>query len=93
VFVHPASAMILDPKTAPVLCDAIVDLISRVMRPYLFRVTVVGKPPHAYRRVYSIAANTEDSAAMKGIELFVKEFSPAAPVREMATLAPRAKLA
>lgn len=60
---------------ALVLCDAIVDLISLVQRPYLFRVTVIGKPPHVARRVYEIAAKSDKDAAMLGIDLFVKEFS------------------
>lgn len=69
-------------------CDAIVDLISRVQRPYLFRVTVTGHPPYAYRRVYNVAADSDDSAAMKGLELFVGEFST--PVPGLVSLAPRA---
>lgn len=58
-----------------VLCHAVVDLISRRQRPYLFRVTVLGKPPHAFRRIYDIAAKSDDAAAHKGMDLFVKEFS------------------
>ncbi len=58
-----------------VLCDAVVDLLSRVQRPYLFRVTVTGLPPHAVTRVYEIAAKSDNIAAMSGIERFVKEMS------------------
>lgn len=62
-------------NAAHVLCDATVDLISRLQRPWLFRVTVVGKPPHMAKRVYEIAAKDDNTAAMTGIDLFVKEFS------------------
>jgi hypothetical protein len=58
-----------------VLCDATVDLISRVQRPYLFAVRVTGLPPHAYVRTYDIAAWSDDAAAAIGIDVFVKEFS------------------
>lgn len=82
--------MIVEPKHAAPMCDATVDLISLFHRPYLFRVNVVGKPPHEYSREYTVAADSDDSAAMKGIELFVKEFTTSAPIREMETLAPKA---
>lgn len=65
---------IIKGNEARVLCDAIVDLISKVQRPWLFRVTVTGLPPHVATRIYEISANTDDRAAMKGIQLFVKEF-------------------
>ena len=57
-----------------VLCDAWVSLIARHQRPYLFLVTVTGLPPHAATRRYTIAAESDNAAAMKGISLFVKEF-------------------
>jgi hypothetical protein len=57
-----------------VLCDAVVDLISKVQRPYLFKVTVTGLPPHVATRIYEISAKRDDLAAMKGLSLFVKEF-------------------
>lgn len=57
-----------------VLCNAVVDLISRRQRPYLFLVTVTGLPPHVATRRYTIDAKDDNSAAMKGIGLFVKEF-------------------
>lgn len=66
---------IVKPSACLVRCDAIVDLISRAQRPFLFRVSVTGKPPHAHKRVYDIAANTDDAAAMKGLDLFQKEMS------------------
>jgi hypothetical protein len=56
-----------------VLCQATVDLISRVQRPYWFKVTVTGQPPHAITRVYDIAASSDDAAARLGIDTFVKE--------------------
>jgi len=56
-----------------VLCDATVELISRRQRPYLFEVTVTGLPPHVATRKYTIAAKDDNSAAMKGLQLFVKE--------------------
>lgn len=58
-----------------VLCGAVVDLISRRQRPYLFRVTVTGQPPHAVRRIYDIAAHDDNGAAQKGLDLFVHEMS------------------
>lgn len=58
-----------------VLCSATLDLISRRQRPYLFRVTVTGQPPHAVKRTYDIAGNTEDAAAKVGISRFVHEMS------------------
>ena len=58
-----------------VLCDCIVDLISRVQRPYLWKVTVTGKPPHVITRIYEISAKTDDAAAHAGIERFVREVS------------------
>jgi hypothetical protein len=69
---------IIHGNAAQVLCDATVDLISKLQRPYLFKVTVTGLPPHAYTRVYEIAARNDDTAAMTGIRQFVKEMeSPA----------------
>ena len=56
-----------------VLCNATVDLISKVMRPYLFRVTVVGIPPHATTRVYDMYGKSDDEAAMKAIRQFEKD--------------------
>ena len=68
--------MIVTPSTATPRCTAVVDLLSRVHRPWLFLVTVTGEPPHTVRRQYRVAAPDDSSAAMKGLELFVKEFSP-----------------
>lgn len=66
---------IIRTQDAKVLCNAIVDLISRVQRPYLWKVTVTGIPPHAETRVYEIAAKDDNTAAMKGIEIFVEQMS------------------
>jgi hypothetical protein len=66
---------IVSVSDAPVICKCVVDLVSKKQRPFLFRVTVTGDPPHAYRRIYDITAISEDGAAMKGLDLFEKEFS------------------
>jgi hypothetical protein len=58
---------------ARVLCDATVELIHRHIRPYVFLVTVTGLPPHVAMRKYTIAAKDDNSAAMKGLSLFVEE--------------------
>jgi hypothetical protein len=83
--------MLLTPQSATPRCSCTVDLISKVMRPWLFRVTVTGEPPHAFVRVYPIAAPDDDSAAMKGLELFCAEFGPNIP--GVASAAPKARLA
>lgn len=84
---------ILDPQSCTPRCTAIVDLISRVFRPYLFEVTVTGEPPHSGVRKYRIAADSENSAAIKGLELYVKEWSAPGPLRLLTgTIAPKAKL-
>jgi len=85
-------AVVLTPSTAPPRATATVDLISRVQRPYLFRVIVTGEFPHNFIRRYTIAAPDEDAAAMKGLQLFVKAFQPAVIRDQAADLAPRAKL-
>jgi len=56
-----------------VRCKAIVELISRFQRPYLFRVTVKGEPPHAQYRVYKIAGWTDDVVAREGLKRFERE--------------------
>ena len=71
--------MILTPQSAVPRATATVDLLSKVMRPWLFRVTVTGEPPHAHTRVYPIAAPDDNSAAVKGLELFVLEFGRKMP--------------
>jgi hypothetical protein len=73
--INGAVKNILRGNEAHVLCDATVELISRRQRPYLFRVTVTGLPPHVTTRIYDIAAVSDDAAAHKGIDLFVKEMS------------------
>jgi hypothetical protein len=84
--------MVLTPETAPPRCTCTVDLISRVFRPYLFKVIVTGEPPHAHRVEYKISAPDENSAAMKGMQLFVREFLPYLVRQQLADLAPRARL-
>jgi len=81
-----ATAMLVKPENANPRCTATVDLISKIVRPYLFRVTVIGEPPHAHRREYFIRGPDDNACALKGLELFVKEFSTAAPIRNMAPI-------
>jgi hypothetical protein len=83
---------ILESKNATPRCQCVVDLVSRVQRPYLFLVTVWGEFPHCHTRKYHVAADTDDSAAKKGLELFVKEFSSPAVQIFSGTIAPKAKL-
>lgn len=83
--------MLLTPETAVPRCTCTVDLISSVIRPYLFRVVVTGEPPHAHRRVYTISADSDDSAAIFSMEAFVAEFGPKIP--GVASAAPKARLA
>jgi len=64
---------LVKPDEARPLCQATVDLISRVYRPWLFRVTVCGLPPHAFTKVYEIQGASESDAAFAGIDRFVKE--------------------
>lgn len=66
---------LIRPRQSLVLADATVELMSKVQRPWLFKVTVVGKPPYAQRREYTIAAESDNSAAFKGLELFEKDMS------------------
>lgn len=84
--------MILTPKNAPPRCTCIVDLISKVFRPYLFEVTVTGEPPHKYRVKYKIQAPDEDSAAFKGMQLFTQHFLPWVVRQQVADVAPKAIL-
>jgi hypothetical protein len=71
---------IIDPKKCHVRCEATVDLMSKVFRPWLFKVTVTGSPPHIATRVYEIYGKSEDAAAMAGIDKFVKEMSQPLPL-------------
>jgi len=84
--------MLLTPELATPRCTCTVDLISKVMRPYLFRVTVVGEFPHAHREVYVIAADSDDSAALRGMELFVETYGRKMP-DGVVSAAPKARLA
>lgn len=58
-----------------VLAQVTLDLISRRQRPYLFRATVVGQPPHAYTRIYEVTGWHEDAAALKALEIFRQEMA------------------
>ena len=58
-----------------VLCSATMNLLSRVQRPYLWRVKVTGQPPHAVVRTYDIAGNDQNVVAQLAIGHFVKEMS------------------
>ena len=83
--------MILTLENATPRCKATVKLVSRSQRPYVFQVMVTGEFPHACRRVYPIAADSDDSAALKGMELFVHEFGRRVP--GVASVAPKARIA
>lgn len=83
--------MIVTLENATPRCKAAVRLVSRAQRPYVFQVTVTGEFPHARRRVYPIAADSDDSAALKGMELFVQEFGRQVP--GVASVTPKAKIA
>lgn len=72
---HPVKPTILNSADCIPRVDATVELISRVQRPYLFRVTCVGKPPHVAIRQYEIQGRAEWDAAKQGIDRFVREFS------------------
>ncbi len=56
-----------------VLCRAVVELVSRVQRPFLFRVTVVGQPPHAQKRIYELPALDDKDAAQTCMKRFERE--------------------
>ena len=84
--------MIETPQTATPRCTASVRLLSRVFRPYLFKVVITGEPPHPYRVTYKISAPDEDAAAVKGMQLFVNEFLPYIVRKQVADLSPKAKL-
>jgi hypothetical protein len=83
--------VILTLENATPRCKATVRLVSRWQRPYVFQVTVTGEFPHAHRRVYPIAADSDNSAALKGMELFVAEFGRQIP--GVASVCPKAKIA
>ncbi len=83
--------MLVKPENATPRCTATVDLVSKVMRPYLFMVRVQGEPPHAHRREYLIRGPDDNACALKGIDLFCREFTTAAPIRDMAEISPRAE--
>lgn len=82
---------VLTPQTATPRCRCIVDLLSKVQRPFLFLVTVFGEPPHSVIRKYHIRAPDDSSAAGRGLELFVNEFTPRHIGILTATNVPKAK--
>lgn len=82
--------MIQLPQSGTPRCTATVELLSRHQRPYLFSVTVTGEPPHAWARAYTIAADSDNSAAIKGMELFVDEVQKLPGV---GSIVPKARLA
>jgi|HubBroStandDraft_3_1064219.scaffolds.fasta_scaffold92588_2 hypothetical protein len=84
--------MLVDPKSAVPRCTCVVDLISKVMRPYLFRAVVTGEYPHAFREAYTIVADSDASAAMKAMELFCDKYGRQMPAG-VVSVVPRAKLA
>jgi hypothetical protein len=71
----PVKSPILAASDCIPRCDAVVDLISRVQRPYLFRVTVTGQPPHLATRRYEVTATAEWEAAREGMARFCREMS------------------
>ena len=58
-----------------VLANATIDVVEEptLEKDGLFKVTVWGRPPHDYTRVYEIAAKTDTIAAQQGINRFVEE--------------------
>jgi hypothetical protein len=68
-------SMIATNQNSLVLADATVELISKVYRPWLFRVTVTGKPPFKATRIYEIYGKSDSDAAFAGIARFEKEMS------------------
>ncbi len=67
------AAQIIEASTCSPRVTATVELMSKVFRPFLWRVTVIGQPPHARVRVYDIASPTDDIAARAAIKLFIDE--------------------
>lgn len=66
-----------------VLATATVDLVSKVMRPWEFKVTVTGKPPHNVTKIYRIRAPDDNAAAFKGLSLFEKDMSHPLSILQM----------
>ncbi len=64
---------IVEAATCSAQVTATVELLSTVFRPFSWRVTVIGRPPHAWVRVYDIAAATDDLAAREGMKRFIDE--------------------
>jgi hypothetical protein len=74
---------IIHPDEAPVHAQATVALISRVQRPYLFRVRVEGQFPHNRVREYDLTAVNEAAAAFEGIKIFERQMSKTAVIRDL----------
>ena len=68
---------------APVRAQATVTLLSRVQRPYLFRVVVKGQFPHNHVREYDISGKNEADAAFQGIKIFERQMSKAVVIRDL----------
>lgn len=64
---------IVKPANCSVRCTCIVDLLSRAQRPYQFRVTVTGEPPHAAIEVYDIPARSDTEAAFAAMARFTRK--------------------
>jgi hypothetical protein len=73
--VNGSPSPIITGNACQVLCSCVMDLISRVQRPYLWRVKVTGQPPHAVVRTYDIAGNDQNAVAQLAIDRFVKEMA------------------
>jgi hypothetical protein len=56
-----------------VLCDAVVELMSKLQRPYQFRVTVLGRPPFETKRIYEFLDMEPKAAAQRAMKLFETE--------------------
>jgi hypothetical protein len=77
------SSLIRSLDDAPVRAQATVALISRVQRPYLFRVRVEGQFPHNKVREYDIAGVNEAAVAFEGIRIFERQMSKAVVIRDL----------
>jgi hypothetical protein len=73
--VNGSPSPIIHGNDVQVLCSAVMDLISRVQRPYLWRVKVTGQPPHAVVRTYDIAGNDQNAVADIAIKRFCREMA------------------
>ena len=64
-------------KQMTIFCRSVVDVIRQAAPASkelsLYRVTVEGREPHDYVRMYDITAKCEDDAAREGLERFQEE--------------------